>query len=428
MRNKSVHATALVLVILTVIFSLSPATSSLMNDVIIRSTGQMATVGYARSGSARDIQAAVDGVAGHGDMGNVYIPEGTFNFVDVGESWTGARVTIPAGINLFGAPTERDANGLVIEWKTVLVMPSEVAGSESVGIPIWFRFVGSSDPTKPSRFSDIQLSGYRTIDPASTSMHVGVQMGGGNEGGVINFRVDHCYFLNTAGGGVHACGSELQNGPDTISGVVDHCKFVNTAGTPNPYETRTVDYGVHASRGGGWATDYLPWEDDITKILGKYTDYTVFVEDCYFEKWRHCVVSRSGAHVVLRHSTIRYDFGYGSVDIHGDSPGRALEVYNCILSDVISPPSQDDILWQRAGGGAIFNNTVTDYRVFVYLTRENPASKYWPHDVWVWNNSLPAGLSPVTTDGGPAENVDYFLYPMPNYQPYPYPHPLTLGM
>ena len=61
----------------------------------------------ATNGSAVGIQEAVDQVAAAG-YGNVFIPEGTFNFVEVGEPWT--TVTIPAGVNIFGAPTERDAN------------------------------------------------------------------------------------------------------------------------------------------------------------------------------------------------------------------------------------------------------------------------------------------------------------------------------
>jgi len=400
----------------------SPAISSSTNSVIIGSSGQISISAItAASGYWQDIQVAVNEAATYG-IANVYIPEGTFDFVNVSEDWTGARVVISAGVNLFGAPTERDANDQVVEWKTVLVMPWDVPTGRT-----WFRIIGTSDPNKPSRFSDIKLVGYRTFDETSTSMHTGLYAGGGNEGGVINFRVDHCYFLNTAGGGVYAHGSAAQYGPDTICGVVDHCKFVNTAGVPAPYDSRTVSYGVYVSRGGGWGFDNEPWEDDISEVLGNYTDYTVFVENCHFEKWRHCVVSRNGAHVVLRYSTIQYDFGYGSIDLHGDYSGRALEVYNCTLSDVITPPAQKDAIWQRGGGGVIFNNTVTDYTKFTCLTRENPSEEYWPHDIWVWNNSLPTGVPPVTSDG-PVEDVDYFLHAPHtfNYQPYPYPHPLTL--
>jgi hypothetical protein len=421
MENTRFCAALLILLMFTGIFSLSPAISSLTADVVVRSTGKILSGAYARSGSAEDIQAAVDWVASNGGIGNVYIPEGTFNFVNIGESWK--TVNIPAGVSLFGAPTERYTNGSVVEWKTVLVMPYDVPGNDAVGIPNWFHISGNSNPTKPSRFSDIKLVGYRTFNSSSTSMHAGLSVGGGDEGGVINFRVDHCYFLNTAGGGVGVCGSDLQNGPDTMCGVIDHCKFVNTAGVPYLWEDRTVDYGVYVSRGGGWSKDYSPWETDISKVLGKYTNYTVFVEDCYFEKWRHCVVCREGADVVLRHSIIKNDYGYGSVDIHGDSPGRAYEIYNCTFSGC-----EEDAIWWRAGGGVVFNNTVTDYTVFAYLTRENTDSKYWPHDIWVWNNKLPTGVSPVTTDGGPVKDVDYFLHAPDtfSYMPYPYPHPLTL--
>lgn len=410
MRNKKIYVTFLVLAMFAGIFTLSPAISSLIANVVVRSTGQILIGADARSGSAKDIQAAVDWVVGHGGIGNVYIPEGTWNWVNIGESWT--EVAVPAGVNIFGAPTERYANGSVVQWKTIITVPYDPPSSVA-----FFSVEGTSDPDEPTRISDIEILGYRYSHTSSTSMQVGIWISN-----VINFRVDHCYFRDTCWGGVHVVGSDLQNGLDTACGVIDHCKLVNTVGVVEPWDNRTLDYGVYVSRGGGWSIDYSPWESDITKVLGKYTNYTVFVEDCYFEKWRHCVVSRDGAHIVLRHSIIKNDYGYGSVDIHGDSPGRAYEIYNCTFSGC-----EEDAIWWRAGGGVVFNNTVTDYTVFAYLTRENTDSKYWPHDIWVWNNKLPTGVSPVTTDGGPVKDVDYFLHAPYTftYTPYQYPHPLT---
>ena len=111
LKSTKFYAIFLILTMLVGIFTLSPVISSLMNDVVIRSTGRISTVAYARSGSAKDIQAVADQVAAAGGIGNVYIPAGTFNFVEIGESWM--TVDVPAGMSLFGAPTERDADGQI---------------------------------------------------------------------------------------------------------------------------------------------------------------------------------------------------------------------------------------------------------------------------------------------------------------------------
>lgn len=427
LKNTKFCAMLLVLVILVGVFSLPVAISSLMNRTVIESTGEISTSNVAaKSGSARDIQLAVDAVVASSGIGSVFIPEGTFNFVEVGEPWT--AVTLPGGVSLFGAPTERDANDQVIEWKTVLVMPYDVPGTWS-NLPYWFKFNGYySDPSFLTRFSDIKLVGYRSIDPNSITVHRGVNFQETGE-----FRVDHCYFEHVCGG-VFLKG---QGGTPQIfptHGVIDHCYFVNKHGVvvANLGDS-TIGYGVAVNRAYGDI-----WEDDVSKVLGQYTDYTVVIEDCYFEKWRHCVAANTGAHFVLRYSTIKDDFGFGSIDAHGwgvwdgtkvTAVGtRAIEVYNCKLLDPISPPPQLDAVWIRGGACAIFNNIAAGYVGFVSLTREAAieVSKCWPHDCYVWNNELPVGVSPVRTSTV-EEGVDYFLHAPHtfDYEPYPYPHPLT---
>jgi len=256
-----------------------------MDKTVIHNTGRIIPQITSQSGSAGDIQAAVDLAAALG-FGIVRIPEGTFNFVEVGEPWK--TVEVPAGVSIFGAPTERDENDQVIEWKTVLVMPYDVPGNDMVGIPAWFSIVGNSDPNKPSRFSDIKLVGYRSINNASTSMHLALTIGS-----VINYRVDHCYFNNTCAG--------ISVGGHYSCGVIDHCFLVNTNGVPDPYAERTIGYGVMFLR----ADEESEWED-IEDLVGHYTNYTHFVEDCYFSKWRHCVAGNLGAHYVFRHNTVLY--------------------------------------------------------------------------------------------------------------------------
>ena len=349
----------------------------------------------ADSGHAQDIQNAVDQVAAAGG-GNVYIPAGTWNFVEVGEPWM--TVNIPVGVNLFGAPTERDSNDQVIEWKSILTMPWDVPTDR-----VWFQIVGNSDPNKHSRFSDIKLVGYRDIDHSSTSVHRALIVTN-----VIDFRVDHCFFKHTTGGIItegHYC-----------CGVIDHCKFINEYGIPDPYEDLTIGYGVMVGR----ADPEYEWED-MKDVVGHYNDYTVFIEDCYFSKWRHCVVGNWGAHYVFRHNIIQYDFAYGSIDAHPAYEGvgcRAVEVYE---NQIIEPDMWYE--WQgwaseiKSGGGCMFNNTVTDYNLFTYL--------YECKDLYIWNNDID-GAQLVDHGGNVQQNVNYFLYAPSWYTPYPYPHPLTL--
>ena len=202
--NMRFRKTALILVAIAGVISLSIAEN--MDKAIIYNTGTIIPKITAKSGYWRDIQDAVNAAASFG-VSEVYIPEGTWNFVNSGESWTGARVVIPAGVSLFGAPTERYLNGSVVEWKTILVMPWDMPGDNSGDPMHWFRIQGNSDPNKPSRISDIKLVGYREIDPNSTQIYRGIVVDK-----VINFRIDHVW---------------LRHIPEGISvrdscGVIDH--------------------------------------------------------------------------------------------------------------------------------------------------------------------------------------------------------------
>jgi len=372
---------------------------------------------YATSGYWQDIQDAID-LASAED--NVLIPKCEDSFVDVDESWSGSRVVVPDGVNLFGSSTERDANDQVIEYKTILSIPWDMPGGDPL-IPYLFRFNGASS----RRISDIQFKGYREIDPDSTEMIAAIRLYSG-----IDFRIDHCSFLSMCGGAIQAFGEAANE--YKIRGLIDHCEAINPNGVPAPYASRTVDCGFFPTR----TTGNLEWEDNVDKVLGQYTDYTVFIEDCYFEKWRHCVTTNCGSHYVFRHNIIQNDIGYFSLDAHGmDVPNistRAIEIYENQLLDCIGWSGFFHAITIRGGAAVIFNNTVTDYAHFAYLSRENAVEKYWPHDIWVWNNNLPDGVNPITPyndeiKGAPVEGEDYFLYEKPDYEPYQYPHPLQGG-
>jgi hypothetical protein len=297
---------------------------------------------------------------------------------------------------------------------------------------------------------------------------------------VANFRIDHCHFENVAYGITITSAGIHDWSPITSYGVIDHCYHVNTHGYPAPYPG-TVGYGVAVFRGYG---DF--WEDDVSKVLGKYTNYTVFIEDCYFEKWRYVTAANSGAHYIIRHSTIKDDFGYGSIDSHGwfqtrcsnpqhgpianppavynetlgkwvcnvtvpENPGgiceqplggeyfvitqvgtRAIEIYENKILDAIQSPWAT---FTPGGAGVAFNNTVGNgtYTAFIYLSNEAgpEGSKVWSKEWWIWNNLMLNNTQEIIKydpDGNINEGVDYFLHEPHtfDYEPYPHPHPLTL--
>lgn len=427
-QNTKFCAILLISVMLTGIFSLSPAISMLMNDVIIRSTGSIFAHVTANSGSAEDIQAAVDEVAAMGG-GVVYIPEGTFNFVEVGEPWR--TVNIPAGINLFGAPTERDANGQVIEWKTVLVMPYEAPASST-----WFSVQGTGAPNVAFRFSDIKLVGWRFFNSSSKTMYTGVSI---NQ--VQNFRVDHCYFQDIAGSAIFAGSSPMRDyNHGVISGVIDHNILNNTYGDPGlmHYEETTVGYGIFLRR---WACAI--WDYDITNVIGHYNNYTIFIEDNYFSKWRHCVSSNDGLHYIFRYNVVEGDYGIGSVDAHGSYADdvrtyavgtRAIEVYNNTFKN--PDTTWTNMPWAinlRGGSGIIFSNTLEGYYALMDLNNDYGNIAYVPqchiNQTYIWNNNLGGGTL-IKYNYDNTENVHYFLR-APNlgqdgFEYTPFPHPLTL--
>jgi len=409
----------------------------------------------ATNGSAVAIQAAINQVAAAGG-GTVYIPEGEWNFVEVGEPWR--TVTIPAGVNISGAPTERTSgypepqNGMspndqVVEWKTVLKLPWDVPGSWTGDdnppprgggpiTPIWFQIQG--DGVTSQNFSDIKLVGYRSIDPSSKYVLRGISVNN-----VPDFRIDHCYFEHICGGAILVSGANSR-------GVIDHSYFVNEHFHVEPtWYLCTVGYGIFPSSGSNW--------DSIDEVLGKYTDRSLFIEDCYFTKWRHCVSSGQGhAHYIFRHSTIENDPAMGSIDAHGaDFTGtRAVEVYNNEFLDALFGWSRT-VSQHRGGAGVYFNNyatpntcpsgtpsgTICGYSYLAELKNDGNIELYNTHDVYFWNN---AGATAVSAHSGATEDDYQILDPAPtgppyrlpgptyeglpyiDYTPYDYPHPLTL--
>lgn len=384
---------------------------------------------WAESGHHSDIQNAINSIAFTG--GTVGIPEGTWNFVNIDETWT--KVEVPAGVNIVGAITEKDSNGQVVNWKTVLTMPYDVPSGA-----VWFELEDNFNGLT-TRISEIKLVGYRSIDSSSKTIHTAIKVLGSKD-----FRIDHCSFEHTTGG-ISIFG--LYN-----NGVIDHCKLINYYAYDDlaNYINSDVGYGVQIHREYS-STGVINYEP-LTDVLGKYTDHTIIIEDCYFSKWRHCVSSNHGSHYVFRYNTIENDLGHYSLDAHGlrdegvDKWGtRCVEIYE---NQLISCEGTFGGVYQAGGGSGVWFNNYVDgtYNYFTLHSESYIQSEDWHlKDFYVWSSK---GITPMVTQ--PVGTIDFISrnievdwtreagtltdlnYPNVNpewsisyYVPYQYPCPLV---
>jgi len=391
------------------------------------------TIINATSGSAVDIQTAVD-LASIGDT--VSIPTGTFNFVDEAP-WV--SVSIPAGINIAGAPTERDEDNQVVSWKTSLIMPYE-----ATSLSHFFEY--SEDSNLGFKFSDLELVGYRNIDNNSTTMYRGLRLDTAYTNypttGYLDFRVNHCNFRDLGGTAVGISGHAEYN-RRVYRGVIDHNRFTNVVGDPGfmNYEIRTLGYGIILNR---WASDL--WDSTVTNVIGQYTNYSIYIEDNYFSKWRHSVSSAGGFHYVFRHNVVEGDYATASVDGHGSYADdyhpyavgtRAIEIYGNTFKD--PDTTWTAVPWainHRGGAAIMYNNTLEDYYALCDLN--NDWGNYEPYrpdclinDSYIWGNTL-NGADLIKYNADSVEDVNYFLRAPTveddgfTWESYPYPHPLTV--
>lgn len=477
MRKKRLCASIIMFIILVATIIVSSVMSLLSSSIVISSTGTIQTNQYAKSGSAKDIQAAVDWIATHGGIGDVHVPAGTFNFYEAGDTWE--PVFVPIGINIIGAlPTGSDSLGIPTGWTTIIKQGIYVPGDESGGIQSWFQLgrtsideyfswydssepkIGSVDPSrwvKPIRFANIMLDGWRTDYPLSGAETIGLVITG-----VINFRVDHCNFKNIAGGAI-VINAYYQSG-DHCSGVIDHNKIWNTNGISNNanYLLGNVGYGITVSR--EIYPGALPY-DSVMDLLGKYHSYAIYIENNYFSKWRHDISSGHGSWYVARYNLFDGDFDQVTVDMHGErdvgdyAGSRGGEVYentflNCTYyGDDDNPSNLRGIFCVRGGSGVFFNNYADSTYERVYMDEYDAVqNEVWKMKDWcVWSAkgitpelAVIANYNPFTYDpannnyldwarqaGTPSDvnypNVDP-SWSIAGYKPYTYPHPLTLGL
>jgi hypothetical protein len=420
LENTKFWGTLLVLVIIAGIFSLSPAISSLMNDVVIRSTGKISTTEVtARSGSPEDIQAALNAVVAAGG-GTVYVPEGDWVFNPPKVMW-GCGVEIIGGVNVIGA-------GI---GKTILRTTVDLTGVTT------YMFGIDGTNGKPSRISGISFIGKVPGEETGDEIdNVGITIDNAKD-----FRVDHCSFTDYSGMAIFVGNSQ---------GIIDHCSF------DNPYKDSWQPHNQSAPYWSVWGYgivivgDYGTW-DPLPSYLGQYRTLTVYIENCNFSRCRHAISSNSNAFYVSRYNYFERSAAYGQNDVHGNAGngmgGRGLEAYGNVynLTDESYSLGQDSAILLRGGGGVAWNNTV-----ILNLSYGTPTVQFsndgevYPYDVrqlFIWSNTA------MWTNGtlidfnsritvveavNVTENVNYFLRAPSQtldgfaYTPYPYPHPLTI--
>jgi len=361
----------------------------------------MAVVVYANSGYIADVQAAVNEVIAAGGVGTIFIPAGQFL-----DDYTNRYVLTLGGITIFGAGKDQTIIGM------------------SKSAPAWTSmWVLDGSNGKRARISGIGFYGYADDIPYGGIMIEAAK----------DFRVDHCLFAQMGADGINPGRDNYQNLP--ICGVIDHCDFVEMF-KPNI----DICYGVGVISSYNEVLEASRW-GTIDDYLGKYTDRTVFIEDCYFYACRHDTTSFGGSHVVTRHCTHTYmKVGYqsGYTDQHGAYTdalgGRCIEVYGNQFFNPSDNPyynyARACALRQRGGGGVFFENEVHDMSRAVEIADDDGNSRFpqcKPHDLWIWGNTL-VNVANVVENTNPSVvlNTDYFLSAKTGYVPYTYPHPLTL--
>ncbi|MEM3640623.1 MAG: hypothetical protein QXH37_01710 [Candidatus Bathyarchaeia archaeon] len=440
--NSLYQKTFAIILIIIIITTAYFVNAQLTNTATIHNTGQISTTIWAKSGSAEDIQAAVDVVAAAGG-GIVYVPRGDFSFNGSRTVYNGysAGVVVPGGVSVIGAGKD----------KTNLTCTSETS-------EVMFYCDGSNN--LPIRISGITFKGY---GPSGNNdeehFQEGILMWNGK-----NYRIDHCRFLDFMG---HAILTSCYKHPDPDEyhwnwGLIDHCDI------DNPYKERpgtwTWAYGIGVDGGCGSSSPQKEqtWLYNLSDILGrwdietnpircalydsdgnlldpyggKYFRWLVYIEDCTFARCRYAVASNTGGFYVFRHNTVYVSPSYGTfskagVDVHeGDTTfvsGRGLEAYNNTI--IGCSDSSDQAFKLRAGGGVVFNNAMQDLGIAFWLLKAPWATneRNYVKDLWIWNNTYTNVDTNVSADSFYQEGTHYHFYEKPDYIPFTYPHPLTLS-
>ena len=326
----------------------------------------------AKSGSATDIQSAVNSVYRDGG-GVVYIPEGDFSL--------NGNINIRSNITLAGAGID----------KTIL------------------RTRGSSTVIN-ARGDNIRITGFSLI---STDYN-------GGDGILIedsiDFRVDHLRIEGYSSAGINVNGSSTR-------GVIDHSEI-------RMKPVSSLGYGVVVYGGEVWkdnmqlGTQYAVFIEDNTFINARHA--VAANKGAHYVFRYNLVKQGTNGQAVDAHGPY-----WGS-----DVGTRAVEIYDNVIENPGARGDERAIGIRGGGGVIFNNTIRGyTYGVMLMMEDKQDTSSYpvlhQVHDLYIWDNSYDGVSSGVIVqyenrDGKfIQEGRDYFVYPKPGYVPYTYPHPLT---
>ena len=338
----------------------------------------------AASCAVPDIQAAVD-----------RLPQGGVVRVPAGEVEAIGTITLNGGVSLVGAG-----------WEQTKLYRGP--GSDMMKGGTIISADGSNG--KPIAISGLNLVGF--LDPTSNGWDNGISVRDATD-----FRLHHCRFQRFGASAVGVRGKSR--------GVVDHCLFVDNFKPP----INNVGYGVVVMGTGEWRDDLAPGSAD-----------SVFVEDSEFIGCRHAIASNAGARYVFRYNHIHGNVVGQAVDCHGTGYGSKhgtqwIEVYENLIE---KPAGGYLAMYLRGGGGVVFHNTIRGYFGGIGVTLDADPKEDWTRpypipdqigNMWLWENTLNGQAILPFIPPRSANHIqldrDVFTRPLPGYQPYQYPHPLT---
>lgn len=235
MKNTKSRTLLLFSVVVVGLFALSPTFSSLMNSVVISSTGEISVSSItAKSGSSNDIQAAVNAVHAAG-AGTVYVPAGNYTFNILGTYSMTLYATGPVGVlsypgvNIIGAGINQ----------TVLIL-------NYTGLPNTIYMFGvarqSASGNAPMRISGISFIGHQD-PPTGSNTENSYRCITLNS--ITDFRIDNCYFQDWPSTAIAVYNDAPYSQAEISRGVIDHNSF------DNPYRNQWKPH--NSSAPGGWA-------------------------------------------------------------------------------------------------------------------------------------------------------------------------------
>jgi len=353
----------------------------ILTFLFVQESRLFAKVFYASSGNVGDIQSAVD-LTANGDT--VMIPAGTFTF-------NSQQVIINKSIALLGAGADKTIlknQTYWGEWKA-MIQVNCITG-------------------KPFHFANMTLEGTGNTNNLDMGLYI--------KGDCKDIRVHHSIIKGFPHAGVTTRGLN--------DGVIDHNKFVD-----------------NQRSGRGYGVQVLGASDrNWNRPLELGSKDAIFIEDNLCTGTRHCVESNDGGQYVYRYNTLTDNAKDAAhIDAHGKRSyprgARSYEVYENVINNSVR---RFQGCGMRGGDGVIFNNTINNVKEPIALWTgggTTNCNNVWPcpdqiRALYIWNNTHDGNPAIVTTSysGGyklVKQDRDYFLYKLPGYTPYVYPHPLV---